>query len=93
MGFEYTVFKSLSSASICLKRTPGNTRVAAGNNVKKLVLSTGKSFCKIRKSLLIGILLSKLFLPTVRKNCPCVGEKLLKSLQKILRSLEQFIIY
>ena len=50
MGSEYTVFKSLSSASICLKRTPGNTGVAAGNNVKKLVLSTGKSFCKIRKS-------------------------------------------
>ena len=82
VGFEYTVFKSLSSASICLKRTPGNTRVAAGNNVKKLVLSTGKSFCKIRKSLLIGILLSKLFWPTVRKNCPSVRKKTFEKFAK-----------
>ena len=43
-----------------------------------------------------GILLPKLFLPTVRKNCSGDGEKLLKfaaegrEFAKILRSLEQF---
>ena len=44
-----------------------------------------------------GILLPKLFLPTVRKNCSSDWEKLLKfeaeggEFAKILRSLEQFI--
>ena len=44
-----------------------------------------------------GILLSKLFLPTVRKNCSSDREKLLKfeaegrEFAKFLRSLEQFI--
>ena len=44
-----------------------------------------------------GILLLKLFLPTVRKNCSCDREKLLKfeaegrEFANILRSLEQFI--
>ena len=44
-----------------------------------------------------GILLPKLFWPTVRKNCSCDREKLLKfeaefeKFAKILRSLEQFI--
>ena len=44
-----------------------------------------------------GILLSKLFWPTVRKKCSSVREKLLKfeaegrEFAKILRSLEQFI--
>ena len=44
-----------------------------------------------------GILLPKLFLPTVSKNCSSDREKLLKSeaegreFPKILRSLEQFI--
>ena len=44
-----------------------------------------------------GILLPKLFRPTVRKNCFSDGEKLLKfenkdrEFSKILRSLEQFI--
>jgi hypothetical protein len=44
-----------------------------------------------------GILLTKLFRPTVRKNCPSDREKLLKfkaegrEFAKILRSLEQFI--
>ena len=45
----------------------------------------------------IGILLPKLFWPTVRKNCSSDGEKLLKfeaegrEFAKFLRSLEQFI--
>ena len=45
----------------------------------------------------IGILLSKLFLPTVRKNCSSDREKLLKfeaegqDFANFLRSLEQFI--
>ena len=44
-----------------------------------------------------GILLPKLFWPTVRKNCPSEWEKLLKfeaegrEFAKFLRSLEQFI--
>ena len=44
-----------------------------------------------------GILLSKLFLPTVRKNCSTDREKLLKfeaedlEFAKFWRSLEQFI--
>ena len=44
-----------------------------------------------------GILLPKLFLPTVRKNCSGDGEKLLKfaaegrEFLNFLRSLEQFI--
>ena len=44
-----------------------------------------------------GILLPKLFWPTVRKNCFCVRSKLLKfeaegrEFAKFLRSLEQFI--
>ena len=44
-----------------------------------------------------GILLPKLFRPTVRKNCSSGQEKLLKleaegrEFAKILRSLEQFI--
>ena len=44
-----------------------------------------------------GILLSKLFWPTVRKNCPSDREKLLKfeaegqEFSKFLRSLEQFV--
>ena len=40
-----------------------------------------------------GILLPKLFWPTVRKNCSSDGEKLLnfKAFAKFLRSLEQFI--
>ena len=43
-----------------------------------------------------GILLPKLFLPTVRKNCSSDREKLLKfkagrEFAKFLRSLEQFI--
>ena len=44
-----------------------------------------------------GILLPKLFWPTVRKNCSCDREKLLKfeaesrEFSKFLRSLEQFI--
>ena len=44
-----------------------------------------------------GILLPKLFWPTVRKNCSSDREKLLKfeaegrEFSKILRSLEQFI--
>ena len=44
-----------------------------------------------------GILLSKLFWPTVRKNCSSVREKLLKfeaegrESPNILRSLENFI--
>ena len=44
-----------------------------------------------------GILLPKLFLPTVRKNCSSDREKLLKfeaegrEFAKCLRSLEQFI--
>ena len=44
-----------------------------------------------------GILLSKLFSPTVRKNCSSLREKFLKfvaegrEFAKILRSLEQFI--
>ena len=44
-----------------------------------------------------GILLPKLFWPTVRKNCSSEREKLLKfeaenqEFSKILRSLEQFI--
>ena len=44
-----------------------------------------------------GILLPKLFWPTVRKNCSSVREKLLKfeaeghEFAKFLRSLEQFI--
>ena len=44
-----------------------------------------------------GILLPKLFWPTVRKNCSCDQENLLKfkaeglEFAKILRSLEQFI--
>ena len=44
-----------------------------------------------------GILLPKLFLPTVRKNCSSDREKLLKfkaesrEFAKILRSLEKFI--
>ena len=47
--------------------------------------------------LINGILLSKLFLPTVRKNCSSDWEKLLKfeaegrEFAKFLRSLEQFI--
>ena len=50
-------------------------------------------FFKIRN----GILLLKLFWPTVRKNCSSDWEKLLKfkaegwEFAKILRSLEQFI--
>ena len=45
----------------------------------------------------IGILLPKLFWPTVRKNCSSDREKLLKfeskgrEFAKVLRSLEQFI--
>ena len=45
----------------------------------------------------IGILLPKLFWPTVRKNCSSDWEKLLKfeaegqEFAKLLRSLEQFI--
>ena len=52
------------------------------------------SFLKQRKN---GILLPKLFRPTVRKNCSSDPEKLLKfqaegrEFAKILRSLEQFI--
>ena len=44
-----------------------------------------------------GILLPKLFLPTVRKKCSSDREKLLKfeaegqEFEKVLRSLEQFI--
>ena len=44
-----------------------------------------------------GILLPKLFRPTVRENCSSDGKKLLKfeaegrEFQKVLRSLEQFI--
>ena len=50
-----------------------------------------------RKLYKIGILLRKLFWPTVRKNCSSDREKLLKfkavgrEFAKILRSLEQFI--
>ena len=46
---------------------------------------------------MFGILLPKLFWPTVRKNCSSDREKLLKfeaegrEFAKILRSLEQFI--
>ena len=49
------------------------------------------------KSCYNGILLPKLFLPTVRKNCSSDREKLLKfeaegqEFAKFLRSLEQFI--
>ena len=45
-----------------------------------------------------GILLPKLFWPTVRKNCPSDQEKLLKfeaegrDFAKFLRSLEQFFL-
>ena len=44
-----------------------------------------------------GILLPKLFLPSVRKNCSCDRENVLKfeaegrEFEKCLRSLEQFI--
>ena len=38
-----------------------------------------------------GILLPKLFRPTVRKDCSSDREKLLKFEAKFLRSLEQFI--
>ena len=46
-----------------------------------------------------GILLPKLFLPTVRKNCSCDREKRLKfeaeglEFVKILRSLEQYTVF
>ena len=45
----------------------------------------------------IGILLTKLFRPTMRKNCSCDREKLLKfeaeglEYAKFVRSLEKFI--
>ena len=51
------------------------------------------SYCTVRN----GILLPKLFLPIVRKNCSSDREKLLKfkaegrGFAKLLRSLEQFI--
>ena len=50
-----------------------------------------------KSNIYIGILLPKLFWPTVRKNCSSDREKLLKfeaegrEFAKILRSLEQFI--
>ena len=50
-----------------------------------------------RRSLWNGILLPKLFWPTVRKKCSCDQEKILKfeaegrEFANILRSLEQFI--
>ena len=53
-------------------------------------------FRKIVPSFGNGILLPKLFSPTVRKNCSCDREKLLKleaegrEFAKFLRSLEQF---
>ena len=56
-------------------------------------LSNARCFTIVR----IGILLPKLFWPTVRKNCSSDREKLLKleaegrEFAKILRSLEQFI--
>ena len=56
-----------------------------------------KPFSSIWKKREIGILLPKLFWPTVRKNCSSDREKLLKfeaegqEFAKILRSLEQFI--
>ena len=52
---------------------------------------------KLLKDKRNGILLPKLFLPTVRKNCSSDQENLLKleaegrEFAKILRSLEQFI--
>ena len=47
----------------------------------------GKYFLKIKISKKIGILLPKLFRPTVRKNCSSDQE----NFSKFLRSLEQFI--
>ena len=53
----------------------------------------GRNSCESRN----GILLQKLFWPTVRKNCSSDREKLLKfeaegwEFSKFLRSLEQFI--
>ena len=52
---------------------------------------------KVAKKARYGILLPKLFWPTVRKNCSSDREKLLKfeaegqEFEKKLRSLEQFI--
>ena len=53
--------------------------------------------CKKNEKKINGILLSKLFLPTVRRNCSSDWEKVLKceaegpEFAKNLRSLEQFI--
>ena len=52
---------------------------------------------KCRSNMKTGILLPKLFCPTVRKNCSSDREKLLefeaegREFAKFLRSLEQFI--
>ena len=56
-----------------------------------------KDLCSAVSTARNGILLPKLFWPTVRKNCSSDREKLLKfeaegrEFAKILRSLEQFI--
>ena len=62
---------------------------------REIVLKGWKISCELPLS--IGILLPKLFWPTVRKNCSSDWEKLLKfeaegrEFAKYLRSLEQFI--
>ena len=63
------------------------------NSVTKLKIR----FLSLKKREENGILLPKLFWPTVRKNCPSDREKLLKfdaegwEFAKILRSREQFV--
>ena len=72
-----------------------DTKVLAIICPKKEAANLGKNTRE--KSKMNGILLPKLFWPTVRKNCSSDQEKLLKfeaegrEFAKILRSLEQFV--
>ena len=65
-----------------------------GRSYNSCSSTIGFRVMKLRKN---GILLPKLFWPTVRKNCSSDREKLLKfkaegrEFSKFLRSLEQFI--
>ena len=68
-----------------------------GEYIIKFTGNSGMQILTVSLLIIHGILLLKLFWPTVRKNCSSDREKLLKfkaegwEFSKFLRSLEQFI--
>ena len=90
-NFMKTHCKPILIAMYCTRKLEGAIKEFGGFEATFFV------GIRVRKRTSNGILLPKLFWPTVRKNCSSDREKLLKfeaegrEFAKILRSLEQFI--